>query len=471
MRCGREWNSALTFRYMIPVPEYALVPATELSTVLKSELAYCEANQNYIKAEAKLLYQLACREAMPISWEHRSCDFLELNSVYQNWTPGFDAGYFLYPKKEDEDMPYSKRGTPYYTKEQYERAKYNSNALEYAKSQGYELVQQGMYFTMKEHDSMVFTPNGNWFWNSRGVHGGALEFQMYYEGKTIAEAVLTLAGEQVIQADRASVKQPDTGKKPVAYPRSAETPHPEKTPKAVAQDDGKPSFPAYQFRLPPKSASYKKLFKYLCGDRNLDKSVVSEMIRQGRLMQGEVQVGTHIISNAIFIYKDPAGKSVGGFQRGMMPLREGQLPYKRDVAGSDKQWGWMLCSPHVAAQEVRVFEGAIDAASDASLTAMKNGEQWKDEPVDRLSLEGLGIKPLENYLEKHPEVQRVTLMLDADEPGRKAAAAIAEKVSGMGKQVENMIPPLDKKDWNEVLIETCAIAREQIQDQYEECEM
>ena len=89
-------------------------------------------------------------------------------------------------------MPISKNGKPYYTKEQYEAARYNSNALEYARSQGYELVRQGAYYTMKEHDSMVFTPQGTWFWNSRGVHGTAQEFQMYYENKTLTEAVLTL---------------------------------------------------------------------------------------------------------------------------------------------------------------------------------------------------------------------------------------------------------------------------------------
>ena len=90
-------------------------------------------------------------------------------------------------------MPISKNGKAYYTKEQYEIARYDSSALEYAQAQGYSLIRQGSYYTMAEHDSMIFTPRGNWFWNSRHVSGGALEFMIYYEGKTLTEAVLTLA--------------------------------------------------------------------------------------------------------------------------------------------------------------------------------------------------------------------------------------------------------------------------------------
>ena len=108
-------------------------------------------------------------------------------------------------------MPVSKSGKAYYTKEQYEKAKYNSNAYEYARAQGYDLVQQGSHYTMREHDSMVFAPNGSWFWNSRGVHGSALEFQMYYEGKTIMDAVLTRCLRKQPQKRRRSVPHRSSG--------------------------------------------------------------------------------------------------------------------------------------------------------------------------------------------------------------------------------------------------------------------
>ena len=72
-------------------------------------------------------------------------------------------------------MPVSKNGKLYYTKEQYEKARYCANALDYARKQGYELVRQSAgYYCLKDHDSMIFTPTGHWFWNSRGLSGGAM---------------------------------------------------------------------------------------------------------------------------------------------------------------------------------------------------------------------------------------------------------------------------------------------------------
>lgn len=327
-------------------------------------------------------------------------------------------------------MPVSKNGNAYYTKEQYEMAKYNGNALKYAQSQGYELVPQNGYFKMKEHDSMVFTPTGRWFWNSRGIHGGALEFMIYYEGKTITEAVLTLAGEREHTAAGTLGQTAAQSQEPLP----------------------KPEVPKSEFQLPDKAQDFKRLFGYLCGERGLEKSVVQEMIRQNRLYQSATKTQSgKVLSNATFVYQDPQGNPVGAFQRGMYD-REGVAPYKRDTPGSDKHWGWMLASPFNPATEVRVFEAAIDAASDASLYAMPGmyDGDWRQEPVDRLSLEGLGIQPLQSYLLLHPDVRKVTLMLDGDEPGRRAAGQIAERLTSQGYQVEDREPPYGK-DWNEVL--------------------
>lgn len=335
-------------------------------------------------------------------------------------------------------MPVSKKGLAYYTKEQYEAAKYNGNALEYAQSQGYELVRQGAYYKLKDHDSMVFTPSGRWFWNSRGVHGGAMEFMMYYEGKTITEAVLTLAGEQVRFDTLPRAR--DKILSPLSPPTANDTVR-------------------YEFRLPEKAKDFKRLFAYLCGERGLEKSVVQEMIRQNRLFQSAAKLPSgKLVNNATFVYLDAQGNPVGAFQRGMYD-REGIAPYKRDTPGSDKRWGWMLASPFHPATEIRAFEGAIDAASDASISAMKARDAWRQEAVDRLSLEGLSIQPLLNYLQTHPEVQKVTLMLDADEAGRKAAAGIASQLVSLGYQVEDRVPPFGK-DWNQVLVHTRSMAAE-----------
>ena len=433
-----DGNRGLNMRFMIPLPEQALLPAPkELPLELQTALEYYERSRSYITAESKLLYDLSKSKQMEASWMRHSCDFQELNSVFSDWKPGFEPGLFLNPKKEVEDMPVSKSGKAYYTKEQYEQAKYNSNAYEYARAQGYDLVQQGSHYTMREHDSMVFAPNGSWFWNSRGVHGSALEFQMYYEGKTIVDAVLTLCGER--QAER-----------------TVSAPLPQK---AAAKETQERT--ASEFRLPGKAANYKTLFAYLCSERSLSKPVVQELIGQGLVYQSNFLIqGRYPVSNAVFVYRNDQGKAVGAFNRGMT-AKPGQEPYKRDAPGSDKRWGWLLKAPDVQAAQVRVFEGAIDAASDATLSQKRMGDAWRTEPVDRLSLEGLGMQPLENYLKSHPNVRDICLMLDADEPGREASKRISDKLRAMGYAPEDRLPAMGLNDWNEVAQQTAAIEQEQ----------
>ena len=413
---------------MIPVPQSALLPAQPLSVDLMTELTSYENNRYYIEAEAQMLHRLSAIGKMDRMFMSHCCDFSELESVYYTWKPGFETGLFYLSEKEENSMPISKNGKAYYTKDQYEAARYNSNALEYARSQGYPLVRDGVYYTMAEHDSMVFTPQGTWFWNSRGVHGTALEFQIYYEGKTLTEAILTLAGEQhLVNSQTAAPTEP--------------------TPTAPTQKMQAEPANALGFKMPRKADNYRLLFSYLCGARGLEKVVVQEMIRQGRLFQSVFyRPDGKPVFNATFVYRDGNGNAVGAFQRGMLD-QDGVPAYKRDVGGSDKRYGWLLSGTEPT--QVAVFEGAIDAASDASLAASKDPGTWQN--CDRLSLEGLSSRPLENYLAAHPNIKDVVLMLDSDEAGRNAAREIVQKLQAQGYRVEDRVPPFGK-DWNEVLI-------------------
>lgn len=436
LRCAVNPNNGLYLRYMIPLPSYALQPAKPLSEGLKEELLFWEYNRQYIEAEVQILHRLRNTGQMDSLFECRSCDYGKLEKIYTKWQPGKEAGHFSRLEQEEKKMPVSKSGKQYYTKEQYQQAVCCS-ALEYAQSQGYELIRENRWYRMKEHDSMVFTPQGRWFWNSRNVNGGALEFMMYYEGKTITEAVLTLSGELEQVYSRPLEASPAS----VAPARSTDTLSKEFTP-------------------PVKSQDFRRLFSYLCNERGLDKTVVQEMIRQERLYQTTAEIpGGRVVHNAVFVYRDPDGAPVGAFLRGMYD-RPSHAPYKRDVPGSDKRWGWLLTSPENKATSVRVFEGAIDAASDASMPAGNGSANWKTVPVDRLSLEGVGMQPLRNYLQQHPDIRHVELMLDADTAGRNAAAKIAEKLQAQGYEVDIALPPFGK-DWNEVLCATRALEAEQ----------
>ena len=88
----------------------------------------------------------------------------------------------------------------HYTQEQHEAAMRNNHALNYALSRGYQLVRNGQSYRMKEHDSMVFTLDGRWYWNSRSLSGRAVEFITQYElggssADNLVRAILILAGD------------------------------------------------------------------------------------------------------------------------------------------------------------------------------------------------------------------------------------------------------------------------------------
>ncbi len=313
--------------------------------------------------------------------------------------------------------PISKTGKPYYTKEQYEFARYNTSALEYAQSQGYELVRDGLYYHMKEHDSMIFTPRGNWFWNSRGLQGGALEFQMYYEGKTITEAVLTLA-----EGKEFDVTRPPERRDPPA-PVERQT-----------------------FELPEKSNTTSQLFGYLCKTRKLDRGIVQEMLRQGIVYESvyKTKLGK-LMHNACFVSYDNNSEPCSAYQRGTSAV-----PFKKEAPGSNKSFGWLL-KGNEQPVAVMAFEAAIDAASYATILKLCGQDE---KIIDYLALGGVGDKPLENYLTTHPNTREIWLGLDADGPGRAAAQRIKEKFTAQGYAVTDVTEQMnfgECKDWNELL--------------------
>lgn len=305
-------------------------------------------------------------------------------------------------------MATSKNRRNYYTKEQYQYAKYQASALEYALTKGYQLISKGQYYTMPEHDSMVFAPNGMWYWNSRGLKGKALDFMIYYEGKAPADAILELAGD----------KEPAqlTAQKQAAPP---------------------PEKPRQFISLPEPSDTNRRLYAYLCKERKLDYKVVSRLVNDGLLYEGLNRQGEKVQHNAIFVYRNPEGEVIGAFARGLTSTST----YKRDIRGSDKSFGWMIPHPSREPEALYVFEACIDAASHMTLSP-----SW--EKADRLSLEGLSPKPLLNYLANHPQVKRVVLCLDNDMAGQAATQRLAQRLEDVEVMVQ--IPPYGK-DWNDYL--------------------
>lgn len=331
-------------------------------------------------------------------------------------------------------MPISKNGKLQYTQDQYERAKYESSTLEYVRSMGYPIVQKGKYWVSKEHDSLVFAPNGLWFWNSRQMSGGAIEFLTQVEHKTLVEAVLTLAGERVHEQINQVNKINDN---------NSPTPFAAKKSNTEKQE----------FALPEKAESQKRLFGYLCRGRHLDSKIVQELLDSNRVY-GSIHKGMDAQNepfesyNVIFVGYDNDGNARSAFRRGASDMGK---PFKRDVAGSEKEFAFCLAG-YDSADEVAVFEASIDAISHATLEKMEN-KDYKQ--IHRISLGGTDGGPLFQFLNDNPQVSSIRLCLDNDEPGINATKALIEKLSQKGFTSEAgymiWIQKSNSKDFNQDL--------------------
>lgn len=341
-------------------------------------------------------------------------------------------------------MPISRSGKLYYTKEQYERARYESSALEYAQQHGYDLVSEGgRYYHLREHDSMIFTQNGRWFWNSHALQGGAIEFLVYYEGRTLPEAVNLLAP---LQRERMNVQD-----------RSADENRPRGQPPSERE-----AIPPQPFVLPARDSQENQLYAYLCKTRRLHRAVVHDLVQQGRLFQSSHTYtgrdgAQHRVANAVFVSYAPDGEPSGAFQRGLSSHAE--TAYKRDVPGSSKEHAFLIPSK-IPAHSVAVFEAAIDAASHASIAMMERGEYA--DGVDRIALGGIVPTTVLNYLEAHSDVKTIWLCLDNDAAGKKGVGLIREALEENGYSEQNGYTiaewlPVIGKDWNDQLVEVTRI--------------
>lgn len=312
-------------------------------------------------------------------------------------------------------MSVSRNGALYYTDEELDKALDNNNALQYAMSRGYSLTQQGNEWHLKEHDSMVFSRDGRWHWNSQDLHGRALDFIQAYENCDYVEAVCTLAG---------TLDSPP----PVGPIMHTEIPPAEKR----------------EFVLPEKADNCKMIFAYLIKERGIDHELVKKLVKENKLFQNKpynnlVMVGFD--SNHVARYASL--RSTNSYTKA----------FKIDVPGSDKSYPFIV-DETVKSDTVRVFESPIEAMSYWSL-CKETGSGYLNDYL--LSKGGSAtVVPLERFLKEHPEVKNIVFCLNNDSKelghkinaGQKATKNLSERFQD-DYHISTHIPHLN--DWNDVL--------------------
>ncbi len=301
-----------------------------------------------------------------------------------------------------------------------------------ADSLGYTPKKIGKYYTLKEMDSIRIYNRTNWFrWSMKDVKGhnggSQIDFLREFMGMDVKSAVfwlLDFAGySRPAEPGKTDFDKSDLVSKRLAQNLSVDS-----------NSDLDNNSPA-EFVLPDPADSNSKLYSYLNKKRCISISTINYFVNQNLIYES---VEHH---NLVFCGTDANGVMRFASMRGMYDYPD-KKPFKMDVAGSNKNYGFNISNEK--SDTVIVFEGAIDLMSYADI--------FQDFDNNMIALGMVSDRPLERYLAEHSGIKTICLCLDNDEPGRKATQDIMKKYSDRGYIVKDQSAPSEYKDVNEWLV-------------------
>ena len=275
------------------------------------------------------------------------------------------------------------------------------------RSRGETLKRLGSEWEWKFHDERVTIRNNVWFDQYTQKGGDAVDFFRYFYGESEEQAAAMLLNCSVQDLEKLPARSP---------PRAA--PFKEREEKML--------------EVPPAYGNMRRAFAYLCQTRGIAPEVVSAFARKGLLYES----ADH--HNAVFVGRDEQGEIRHLHARGTLTGSH----FRQTLPGSEKEYSfhWPGTSGKLYA-----FEAPIDLLSYISL----HPEGWQDHSY--VALCGVSAAPIHHLLETQPQLEEVTLCLDNDEAGHKAARRIAaELLNEWNVTVSAEFP--SQKDWNDELL-------------------
>ena len=306
-----------------------------------------------------------------------------------------------------------------FTSQELELAK-SVDLVAVAASLGYTPKKIGRDYTLKEMDSIRIYDRSHWYrWSragEKGHDGGSqIDFLREFGGLDIKDAVfwlLDFAGYQRVENGREE-------KKPLFH---------------VIRESHKEQ-EKRNFVLPVPNKDNRRVREYLYQKRKISYPTIDRFIDEGLLYESRDH------HNAVFQGKDKDGNTRFASMRGTYDP-EGGKPFKCDVAGNDKHYGFNVTDDE--GKMLLVFEGAIDLMSFADMFRTKG--------LNMLALGMVADAPLERFLEEHAQIETIVFCLDNDEAGRKATEQLMQKYYELGYEVKDGAPRQEYKDYNEWLV-------------------
>ena len=296
-------------------------------------------------------------------------------------------------------------GIPITKKQRYLAGRTDLVAL--LRSRGETLKKLGSEWEWKFHDERVTIRGHLWFDQYTQKGGDAVDFFHYFYGESEEQVAAMLLNCSVADLEKLPARSP---------PRAA--PFKEREEKML--------------EVPPAYGNMRRTFAYLCQTRGIAPEVVSAFARKGLIYE---DANHH---NAVFVGRDELGKIRHLHARGTLTGSH----FRQTLPGSEKEYSfhWPGTSGKLYA-----FEAPIDMLSYISL----HPEGWRDHTY--VALCGVSAAPIHHLLETQPQLEEVTLCLDNDEAGHKAARRIAgELLREWNVTVSAEFP--SQKDWNDELL-------------------
>lgn len=272
------------------------------------------------------------------------------------------------------------------------------------RSHGEELKRSGSEWEWNYQGERV-TIRGNLWFNQYTQEGGnAVDFLRYFYNYSEESAVEALCGSSTVGLPaQTSPSQPKTEEQ-------------------------------LQLEIPVASTNMRRVFAYLCQTRGISPEIVSAFAHAHLLYE------TAEHHNAMFVGRDEAGKIRHVHLRGTLT----ESGFRQTLPGSDKEYSFHWKG---VGSKLYVFEAPIDLLSYISLFP----ENWQENSF--VALCGVGITPIERFLDSCSQLSEVTLCLDNDGAGHRATHRIAGQLyqEWNGLIVSAHFP--DLKDWNEQLLQ------------------
>ena len=295
----------------------------------------------------------------------------------------------------------------HFTKEQKQIAR-QTDIVELLRSQGEILKHSGSEYEWRDGSQKVTIRGNLWYHQYEQVGGDAIDFVRRYYNKSYAESVEYLLGGQLEAAPNSRNEFVQNNSYTPAHGTERKT----------------------EFKLPKAGDNMRRVYAYLVHHRGIDRDVLNTFVHQKMIYES---ADYH---NAVFVGYDMDGVPRHAHKRGT----GSESTYKGNADGSLPEYSFHW---HGTSDKMFLFEAPIDMLSFISM----NKESWRSHSYAASC--SVSDRVLFQCLKDNPNIQKVYLCLDNDEPGQKANKRISDKLFTQGIQHEILVPI--RKDWNEDL--------------------